>query len=344
MSTSYSLRQIASQLGGEVQGDSDVVVHRMASLAGAGPGDLSFMADLKYRPLLDKTRASAVVVPSATLTSLPCIVTDNPYTYFAKVSTLLNPEIPAGLGVHPRAVIDSSTMVPVSASIAAGSVVGSNVRLGENVVIGPSCVVGDDVVLGDNCRLNANVVIYARCELGRRCIVHSGVVIGADGFGYAHDGVSWIKIPQVGRVLIGDDVEIGANTTIDRGALDDTLIGDGVKLDNLIMIAHNVQIGAHTAVAACAGIAGSAKIGRNCRIGGSTNIVGHLEIADGVTVTSCSMITKSLGKADTYTGIMPFQTHDKWLKTAVNIRNLDKMLKRIAQLEHEIQDLKKGTP
>lgn len=343
MLSGYSLREIASRLGGEVVGDADVVVRRMASLSNAGAGDLSFMADAKYRPLLDSTKASAVVVQSAAFTSLPCIVTDNPYAYFARVSTLLNPETPAGLGVHPGAFIDASTVVPASASIAAGSVIGSNVRLGENVVIGPGCAVGNNVVLGDHCRLYANVTIYDRCELGRRCIVHSGVVIGADGFGYAQDSGKWVKIPQVGRVLIGDDVEIGANTTIDRGALDDTLIGEGVKLDNLIMIAHNVQIGAHTAVAACAGIAGSAKIGRNCRIGGSTNIVGHLEIADGVTVTSCSMVTKSLGKADTYTGIMPTQTHDKWLKTAVNIRNLDKMLERIAQLEHEIQALKKGT-
>lgn len=342
MRNGYSLREITSQLGGEVVGDADVVVRRMASLANAGEGDLSFMVDAKYRPLLDSTQASAVVVQSAGLTSLPCIVTDNPYAYFARVSTLLNPETPSGLGVHPGAYVDASTTVPASASIAAGSVIGSNVRIGENVVIGPGCVIGNEVVLGDHCRLKANVTIYDRCELGRRCIVHSGVVIGADGFGYAHDGGKWIKIPQVGRVLIGDDVEIGANTTIDRGALDDTLIGEGVKIDNLVMIAHNVQIGAHTAIAACAGIAGSAKIGRNCRIGGSTNIVGHLEIANGVTVTSCSMITKPLSKPGTYTGIMPFQTHDKWLRTAVNIRNLDKMLERIAQLEHEIEDLKKG--
>jgi UDP-3-O-[3-hydroxymyristoyl] glucosamine N-acyltransferase len=344
MRAGYSLREVVSQLGGEVLGDAGVVVRRMASLAAAGPGDLSFMADAKYRNLLTTTGASAVVVSAPGLTSLPCIVTPDPYVYFARVSALLNPPTPPGLGVHPAAVVDAATQVPASASIGAGCVIGAQVRLGENVVIGPGCVIGDYAALGDDCRLHANVTVYADCQLGRRCLVHSGVVIGADGFGYARDHDRWVKIPQVGRVLIGDDVEIGANTTIDRGALDDTLIGDGVKLDNLIMVAHNVQIGAHTAIAACAGIAGSAKIGRNCRIGGSTNIVGHLEIADGVTVTSCSMITKSLDKAGTYTGIMPFQTHDKWLRTAVNIRTLDKTLERIAQLEHEIEVLKKGAP
>ena len=344
MRAGYSLREIVSQLGGEVVGDAGVVVRRMASLAAAGLGDLSFMADAKYRNLLATTGASAVVVNAPGLTSLPGIVTPDPYVYFARVSALLNPPTPPGLGVHPAAVVDATTQVPASASIGAGCIIGAQVHLGENVVIGPACVIGDYAALGDDCRLHANVTLYADCQLGRRCIVHSGVVIGADGFGYARDHDRWVKIPQVGRVLIGDDVEIGANTTIDRGALDDTLIGDGAKLDNLIMVAHNVQIGAHTAIAACAGIAGSAKIGRNCRIGGSTNIVGHLEIADGVTVTSCSMITKSLNKAGTYTGIMPFQTHDKWLKTAVNIRTLDKTLERITQLEHEIEVLKKGTP
>ena len=221
--------------------------------------------------------------------------------------------------------------------------IGRNVHIGENVVIGAGCAIGDHVAIGDHCQLYANVVVYAGCEFGQRCIVHSGAVIGADGFGYAQDGGKWVKIPQIGRVLIADDVEIGANTTIDRGTLDDTLIGEGVKLDNLIQIGHNCQIGAHTAIAGCVGIAGSAKIGRHCRIGGAAMILGHLEIADGVTITPGSMITRSLGKADTYTALMPFQPHDKWLKTAANIRHLDKMLERIAQLEHEIEALKKGT-
>jgi len=343
MRTGYSLREITSRLGGEVMGDADVVVRRMASLAGAGPGDLSFLADIKHRAALDATRASAVVVSSADLTSLPCIVTDNPYAYFARVSTLLNPETPAGLGVHPSVVVDPSAVVPASASIGAACVIGRNVRLGENVVIGAGCVIGDQVALGDDSRLHAKVVIYAGCELGRRCIVHSGAVIGADGFGYAPDAGRWVKIPQVGRVLVGDDVEIGANTTIDRGALDETVIEDGVKLDNLVMIAHNCRIGAHTVIAGCVGIAGSTRIGRHCRIGGAAMIVGHIEIADGVTISGGSLISRSLDKADTYTSVMPFQTHDKWLKTAVGIRHLDKVLERIKQLEHETEALKKGT-
>src|SRR5665647_311370 len=345
MSASYSLGEIAAQLGGEVVGSESVQINRVASLANAEHGQISFLTNSKYHALLTKTRASAVIVASVDrdATTLPRIVTDNPSAYFARVSTLLNPETPTGLGIHPGAVIDASSVIPASASIAAGSVIGRNVHIGENVVIGAGCAIGDHVAIGDHCRLYANVVVYAGCEFSQRCIVHSGAVIGADGFGYAQDGGKWVKIPQVGRVLIADDVEIGANTTIDRGAMDDTLIGEGVKLDNLIQIGHNCQIGAHTAIAGCVGIAGSAKIGRHCRIGGAAMILGHLEIADGVTITPGSMITRSLGKADTYTALMPFQPHDKWLKTAANIRHLDKMLERIAQLEHEIEALKKGT-
>jgi UDP-3-O-[3-hydroxymyristoyl] glucosamine N-acyltransferase len=345
MSASFSLREIAAQLGGEVVGSESVRITRVASLANAEHGQISFLTDSKYHALLTKTKASAVIVATVDrdATTLPRIVTDNPYAYFARVSDLLNPETPPGLGIHPSAMIGASSVIPASASIAAGSVIGRNVHIGENVVIGAGCVIGDHVAIGDHCRLYANIVVYAGCEFGQRCIVHSGAVIGADGFGYAQDGGKWVKIPQVGRVLIADDVEIGANTTIDRGTLDDTLIGEGVKLDNLIQIGHNCQIGAHTAIAGCVGIAGSAKIGRHCRIGGAAMILGHLEIADGVMITPGSMITRSLGKADTYTALMPFQPHDKWLKTAANIRHLDKMLERIAQLEHEIEALKKGT-
>ncbi len=343
MRVSLSLQQIADRLGGEVLGDDGVVVSRMASLASAKTGDLSFLASAKYRSLLAKTGAAAVVVGQAErdLTPLPRIVTDNPYAYFARVSALLNPLEPAVPGVHASAVVHASALVPTSAAVAAHCHIGRNVRLGADVVIGPGCCLGDDVVVGDGSCLHANVTIYAGCELGKNCVLSSGVVIGADGFGYAEDGGKWVKIPQVGRVLIGSEVEIGANTTVDRGALDDTVIEDGVKLDNQVQVGHNCHIGAHSVIAGCVGIAGSARIGRHCRIGGAAMILGHLEIADGVTVSPGSMITRSLGKADTYTALMPFQSHAEWLRTAAHIRHLDDMAKRLARLEKELDGLKK---
>ena len=343
MRSAYSLREIVARLGGELSGDGDVVVRRMASLASAGPGDLSFLSDSRYAPLLAETKASAVVVGAAGLTALPAILTDNPYAYFARVSALLNPAAAPVLGIHPTAVVDASTTVPASVSIGAHCVIGREVQLGEGVVIGAGSVIGDHVVLGEQTRLDPQVTIYADCMLGCRCIVQSGTVIGGDGFGYAEDAGRWVKIPQVGRVVIGDDVEIGTNTSIDRGALDDTVIEEGVKLDNLIQIGHNCRIGAHSVIAGCVGIAGSARIGRHCRIGGAAMILGHLEIADHVTISPGSMITRSLTKPGTYTALMPFQTHDKWLKTAANIRHLERMSSRIEQLEKELDALKKGT-
>ncbi|MEZ0273244.1 UDP-3-O-(3-hydroxymyristoyl)glucosamine N-acyltransferase [Methylobacillus sp. MM3] len=343
MRVSYSLREIAAQLGGEVLGDGEVTVSRMASLASAKAGDLSFLSDSKYRSLLATTGASAIIVGNEArdATSLPRIVTENPYAYFARVSSLLNPVMAAERGVHATAVIDPTASVPESVSIAAHCYVGRHARIGENVVIGPGSVIGDYVHIGDNSCLHANVTIYAGCELGKNCVLSSGVVIGADGFGYAEADGKWVKIPQVGRVIIADDVEIGVNTAIDRGALDDTVIEEGVKLDNLIQIGHNCRIGAHSVIAGCVGIAGSARIGRHCRIGGAAMILGHLEIADGVTISPGSMITRSLAKADTYTALMPFQSHDKWLKTAAHLRHLDDMWTRLAQMENELEALKK---
>ncbi|HSI23831.1 MAG TPA: UDP-3-O-(3-hydroxymyristoyl)glucosamine N-acyltransferase [Methylophilaceae bacterium] len=343
MRVSYSLREIAAQLGGEVLGDGEVAVSRMASLASAKPGDLSFLSDTKYRALLATTGASAVIIGNEArdATALPRIVTENPYAYFARVSSFLNPVVAVERGIHATAVIDPTASVPASVSIAAHCHIGRHVRIGENVVIGPGSVIGDHASIGDNSSLHANVTIYAGCELGKNCILSSGVVIGADGFGYAEADGRWVKIPQVGRVMIADDVEIGANTSIDRGALDDTVIEEGVKLDNLIQIGHNCHIGAHSVIAGCVGIAGSARIGRHCRVGGAAMILGHLEIADGVTISPGSMITRSLAKADTYTALMPFQPHDKWLKTAAHLRHLDDMATRIARMENELEALKK---
>ncbi|HEX5539434.1 MAG TPA: UDP-3-O-(3-hydroxymyristoyl)glucosamine N-acyltransferase [Methylophilaceae bacterium] len=343
MNTHYSLRQIVEKLGGELLGGNDeVMISRVASLENAKQGHLSFLTDLKYRSLLDDTQASAIVLSPGNreITDLPRIVTHNPYAYFARASALLNPEPSFSRMTDETAVVAATATVPDSCAIGAHCVIGQQVILGENVIVEPGCVIGDRVVIGDNTHLQPNVVIYHDCVIGKNCTLFAGVVIGADGFGYAEDNRRWVKIPQVGRVIIEDNVDIGANTTIDRGALDDTVIEEGAKLDNLIQIGHNCRIGAHSVIAGCVGIAGSAKIGRHCRIGGAAMILGHLTIADGVTISPGSMITRSLKKADTYTALMPFQTHAEWLKTAATLRHLEDMAQRIKQLENEVAAVK----
>lgn len=338
MGARYSLRELVARLGGETAGDDSVIISRVASLANASAGQISFLTDSRYKSQLASTQASAVIVnqENKEATSLPRIVTENPYAYFARVSELLNPKMEYSAGIAPSAVVDPKAIIPASCAVAANAVVGSDAVLGENVVIGPGCIVGDGVSIGDNTIVEANVVIYHHCLIGKNCNLFAGCVVGADGFGYAEDRGAWVKIPQVGRVVIGDHVDIGANTTIDRGALDDTVIEDGVKLDNLIQIGHNCRIGAHTVIAGCVGIAGSARIGKHCRIGGAAMILGHLEVADGVTISPGSMITRSLSKADTYTALMPFQTHDEWLKTAANLRRLGELSERVKMLEKKL--------
>ena len=230
--------------------------------------------------------------------------------------------------------------MPATCSIGARAVIGHDAVLGEHVVVEPGCIVGDGVAIGDHTHLQPNVVIYRHCIVGRHCTLFAGAVIGADGFGYAEEEGRWLKIPQVGRVVIEDHVDIGANTTIDRGALDDTVVEEGAKLDNLIQIGHNCRIGAHSVIAGCVGIAGSAQIGKHCRIGGAAMILGHLSIADGVTISPGSMITRSIAKTGTYTALMPFQAHEEWLRTAASLRHLDGMTQRLKALEKEIAAIK----
>ena len=276
----------------------------------------------------------------ANLSSLAKIIVDNPYAYFAKLSAFLNPSAAITLGVALSAEVNPSATVPASCSVAALVVIGANVVLGENVIIGSGCVIENDVIIEANTQLEPNVTIKHHCIVGRNCHIFSGAVIGSDGFGYAEEKGRWLKIPQVGRVVIHDYVDIGANTTVDRGALDDTIIEEGVKLDNLIQIGHNCVIGAHTVIAGCTGIAGSATVGKHCKIGGAAMILGHLEIADNVTISPGSMITRSLATADTYTALMPFQTHKAWLNTAAKIRHLDDLSDKIKQLEKALALLK----
>lgn len=336
----FSLDELVSRLGGRLIGDGTLRVRKVATLAHAGPDDLAFLANPKYRSQLAASRAGAVLLAESDAAGcpVPCIVSDNPYAYFARAAQLLAPPAMAAAGIHPSAVVES--VLDASVSVAAGARIGKRAQIGPGCVVGPGCVIGDDVALGEQGLLHGNVTIYAGCRIGRRAIIHSGAVIGADGFGFARDADgSWLKIPQSGRVLVGDDVEIGANTTIDRGALGDTVLEDGVKLDNQIQIGHNVVVGAHTAMAGCVGIAGSSRIGRHCTFGGGAIVLGHLEIADHVQVSAGTLVTKSITEAGAYTGAMPFQPHRDWLKNAVHLRRLEALAASVRALEARLSRL-----
>jgi len=334
-----SLNDIAARLGGDVLGDGETRVTQVATLASATSGQISFLTNPKYRSQLASTQASAVILPaaSADATALPRIVAANAYAYYARLAALLNPVSPQPLGIHATASVASD--LPASVSIAAGVCIGRDVQLGEGVVIHPNCVVGDGVTIGAGSLLYPNVTVYAGCSIGRDAIIHSGTVIGADGFGFAPDKGEWVKIPQIGAVRIGDHVEIGANTTVDRGALDDTVIEDGCKIDNQVQIGHNCLIGAHSVIAGCVGIAGSTRIGRRCMLGGAAMILGHLDIADGTVISPGSMVMKSIAKAGKYTALFPLAEHDEWLQTAVGLRRLGKLTNRIAELEKKLEEL-----
>ncbi|MGA8862673.1 MAG: UDP-3-O-(3-hydroxymyristoyl)glucosamine N-acyltransferase [Gallionella sp.] len=341
MTVSYRLSEIAERLGGRVLGRADTCVSQVATLEAAQPAHISFLTNSRYRAQLDSTKAGAVILgeADAEATGLPRIISANPYAYFARVSALLNPLPQVEPGIHPRAVIGAGAMIDPAASIAATAVIGAGARIGANSVVGEGCYIGENAILGSHARLYPRVVVYHGCVIGNNLIAHSGAVIGSDGFGHAMDEGRWIKIPQIGRVVIGNDVEIGANTTIDRGALDDTMIEDGVKLDNQIQVAHNVRIGAHTAIAACVGIAGSTSIGRYCQIGGSAGILGHLHIADHVEIAAFTLISKSIREAGAYAGIFPFSSADDWRRNAVHLRHFDDLVNRIKNLEAEIKTL-----
>lgn len=340
-----TLTDLVAQFGGELVGDGTRAVRQVAPLDRATPEEIGFVSQSKYLAQLSSTQAGAVILPddARDATDLPRILTPHPYLYFARVSALLNPPLRPQAGIHPAATVAPDAVIAADASIAAGAVIGQGAHIGARTVVGPNCVVGDHARVGADCHLHANVTLYHACVVGERCILHSGCVIGSDGFGYAPAEGGWEKIPQIGRVLIADDVEIGACTTIDRGALEDTIIGEGVKLDNLVQVAHNVHIGAHTAIAACTGIAGSAKIGRHCMIGGAAMIFGHIDIADGTRISTNTLITKSLPKAGTYTSALPFSEHAVWQKNAVHMRNLDKLADRIKQLEKRLNELENAS-
>ncbi|HOL64923.1 MAG TPA: UDP-3-O-(3-hydroxymyristoyl)glucosamine N-acyltransferase, partial [Accumulibacter sp.] len=324
--------------GGKLLGDGSLIVTQVASLQSARPGQIAFLANAKFRRLLVNTRASALIVAPAFAEEsvLPRIVHPNAYACYARVAALLNPPPARRPGIAAGAVVHS--VLPASASVGENAVIGQRVTFGENVTIHAACVIGDGVYIGDDSLLYPRVVVYHDCIIGKRAIIHSGAVIGADGFGFAKEDGRWLKIPQIGRVLIGDDVEIGANTSIDRGALDDTLIGDGVKLDNQIQIGHNVHLGEQTALAGCVGIAGSTHIGRRCTVGGAGMIIGHLELADDVHISAGTMVTRSLRQPGQYTSIFPLEAHDDWRHNAAQIKRLARLAERVGELEKQLQN------
>jgi UDP-3-O-[3-hydroxymyristoyl] glucosamine N-acyltransferase len=334
-----SAGELAVVVGGELIGDPATPIARIAPLHDAPADSISFVAGARYRAQLAGSAAACVMV-TPDLRSLvggrrSAIVCPDPYLAYARLSqwwaSQVREAVPAS--VHPSARVASSAHVESGASIGALAVVGERARIGSGAVIGVHCVVGDDAQVGEGTRLAPHVVLGERCRIGMRGIVHSGVVIGADGFGFAPDGGRWVKIEQLGAVRIGDDVEIGANTCIDRGALDDTVIEDGVKLDNLIQVGHNVRIGAHTAIAGCVGIAGSARIGAHCTIGGAASILGHLELADGVHVSVATVVTRSILVPGHYSGVYPFEDNASWEKNAATLRRLHDLRNRLRALE-----------
>ncbi|MGZ5102955.1 MAG: UDP-3-O-(3-hydroxymyristoyl)glucosamine N-acyltransferase [Usitatibacter sp.] len=331
----FSLRDIVARLGGEAVGEVAAPLTGVATLDSAGPSDIAFLANPKYRGKLASTRAGAVILSPGDrdAASMPRIVADNPYAYYARTVALFHPAPTARPGIHPFAQVDADASVDAGAEIGAFAVVGPFATIAKGAVVGAHSYVGAQVSIGEGTRLNARVTIYDGCSVGARCVLHSGAVIGADGFGMAREAGRWLKIPQVGAVRIGDDVEVGANTTIDRGALDDTVIEDGVKLDNRIQIAHNCVIGAHTVIAGCTGISGSVTVGRECMIGGGVGLVGHIAICDHVTISGFSLITKSITEPGTYTSGLPFMPHAEWLRNAVHLRRLDEMARQLRK-EH----------
>ncbi|MBH9336024.1 UDP-3-O-(3-hydroxymyristoyl)glucosamine N-acyltransferase [Pseudomonas aeruginosa] len=339
MSTlSYTLGQLAAHVGAEVRGDADLPIQGLATLQEAGPAQLSFLANPQYRKYLPESRAGAVLLTAADADGFAgtALVVANPYLAYASLSHLFDRKPKAAAGIHPTAIVAADAEVDPSASVGAYAVIESGARIGAGVSIGAHCVIGARSVIGEGGWLAPRVTLYHDVPIGARGSIQSGAVIGGEGFGFANEKGVWQKIAQIGGVTIGDDVEIGANTTIDRGALSDTLIGNGVKLDNQIMIAHNVQIGDHTAMAACVGISGSAKIGRHCMLAGGVGLVGHIEICDNVFVTGMTMVTRSITEPGSYSSGTAMQPAAEWKKSAARIRQLDDMARRLQQLEKRL--------
>lgn len=334
----FSLAEIAECIGSEdfegCSPDASIRITGLASLASAGPADLSFVSSARHSEAGKRSKAGLLICTADTAAQLgrACVIHPDPYLAYAKVSALFAETAPAP-GVHPSAQISDSANLGPNVSIGANVVIADNVLVGEGCSIGPNTVIAEGCQLGKDTRLCANVTLYKHVQIGKSCLIHSGAVIGADGFGFAPDGDSWVKIQQLGTVIIGDDVEIGANSCIDRGALDNTIIEDGVRIDDLVMIAHNVRIGAHSALAGQVGIAGSSEVGRHCTLAGNVGLVGHISLTDNVHVTGKTMITSSIDRPGSYSSGTPYSETKKWRRNAARFNNLDRFAHRLKRLE-----------
>jgi len=341
-----ALGELARQAGGElVNGDPARLITSVATLQNAGPSDISFLANPGYKKFLADTRAAAVIVSPENMADCPvaAISSSNPYATYARAAALIHPLPPDRQGIHPAASVSADSSVDATAWVGPHCVVEEGVVIGAGVQLAGGCFIGAGSSIGAHSRLQANVVICHDVSIGERVRIFPGAVIGSDGFGLANEGGKWLNVPQLGSVHIGNDVEIGANTTIDRGALEDTVLEDDVRLDNQIQVAHNVHIGAHTAIAGCVGISGSARIGRYCMIGGGAGIVGHLEITDHVVVTGMTMVARSITESGTYSSGVPAQDNASWNKDYARFRQLDKLARKVQKLERLLAEEQQRT-
>jgi UDP-3-O-[3-hydroxymyristoyl] glucosamine N-acyltransferase len=332
---SVSLGELAVRFGCELRGDPETRVEHVATLANADATALAFLANPRYRPQLATTRAAAVVLNAEAAAGCPThvLLAENPYATYARIAAVLHPSPAAPAGVHPTALVAASARIDASAHVGAFCSIGERAVVAERCVVGPHCVLEEDVRLGPDARLAVRVTVHRGVVVGTRTVVQSGAVLGGDGFGYAPERGAWIKVPQVGAVSVGADVEIGCNTTIDRGAIEDTVIEEGVKLDNLIQIGHNVRIGAHTAIAACTGISGSTTIGKRCMIGGHVGFAGHISIADDVVITGFSAVSRSIPKPGVYSSTIPFEEAHSWRRLVARFKRSGLLEERVRMLE-----------
>ena len=334
----WTLGKLAELVNGKIKGDESVTVDSVATLVDAVEGQISFLTSKQYKPYLATTQASVVIIASEEECAANLLIVDNPHAAYAKVAQALYPRPVFEPGIHPTATVHDSCSVHESAYIGPNVVIEENVSIDDGVSIGANCFIGKESHIGKDTLIYPLVTIYHETRIGLRCIIHSNVVIGADGFGHAFDNGVWLKIPQVGKAVIGNDVEIGACTTIDRGAIGDTVIGDGVKLDNQIQIAHNVQVGDQSVIAAQSGIAGSTKIGKHFMIGGHVAVSGHLEITDNVVVTGKSTVTKSIKEPGSYSSTIPVEPSNKWRRYVGRFKRLESLSKRVAKCEEILKD------
>ena len=344
MTATLKLGQLAEFLGATLRGDAEKAITGLATLQEAGPAQLSFLANPQYRKYLADNKAGAVLLKAADAEGYTgdALVVADPYLAYARISHLFDPKPKAVAGVHPTAVVAADAQVDPSASIGAFAVIESGACIGPAVTVGAHCFIGARSVVGEGGWLAPKVTLYHDVRIGKRVVIQSGAVLGGEGFGFANEKGVWQKIAQIGGVTLGDDVEVGVNTAIDRGALADTVIGNGVKLDNQIQIAHNVQVGDNTAMAACVGISGSTKIGANCMLAGGVGLVGHIEICDGVFVTGMTMVTRSITEPGAYSSGTAMQPAAEWRKSAARIRQLDDMSRRLQQVEKRVQAVTQG--